>query len=463
MTRRIVRTTLTALFLAAAAVGMGGVLGGHGDDVLAMFSGPRATALLVCALLVKTAGQLAGWGSWRAGLTALGSPLPAGQSARIYFLALLGKYIPGPVWGVLAYVRLGGAVGVGAGRMVSAYLLNTLVVLLTAAVTGLLCVPGLGAGGLWLLAASPLALAVLWRPRLLLRLMTRAARLLRREPPQETFADRSVRAAIGLETLCWAVSGLHLWLIAVLLGAPVGRALPICVGAFALATVAGALTLVVPDGAGTRELVLLGALSTVLPWAEAGAAALASRVCCTAAELLGAGGVLALTGRGQTGDGQVSDGQVGDGQVGDGRTGDGRARDGETRGGLTGDGKACGGLAGSGKTGDGRTGGGKARGGETRGGLTGDGKACGGLARGGETRGGLTGDGKACGGLARDGETRGGLTGGGKSREGLTGGGETRDRQTGGGETRDGQTGGGQTDKTPVLAATRRREHEGVA
>ncbi|MFI6929796.1 hypothetical protein [Streptomyces sp. NPDC050287] len=296
MTGRFVRAAAAAVFLAAAAAGMGGVLWGHGDDLLAMFSGPRATALLVGALLVKTAGQLAGWASWRAGLTGLGSPLPARPSARIYFLALLGKYIPGPVWGVLAYVRLGGAVGIAAGRMVTAYLLNTVVVLLTAAVVGLLCVQGLGAGGLWLLAATPLALALLWRPRLLLHLVAGAARLLRREPPGGEFTDRGVRGALGLETLCWAVSGLHLWLIAVLLGAPAGRALPICVGAFALATVAGALTLVVPDGAGTRELVLLGALSAVLPWAQAGAAALASRVCCTLAELLGAGGVLLLTG-----------------------------------------------------------------------------------------------------------------------------------------------------------------------
>lgn len=301
--RRFVRAVLAATFLAAAAVGMGGVLWGHGDDILAMFSGPLAASLLGCALLAKVLGQLAGWASWRAGLTGLGSPLPARRSARIYFLALLGKYIPGPVWGVLAYIRLGGAAGIGAGRMVTAYLLNTVVVLLTAAVVGLLCAPGLGAGGLWLLAASPLALAVLWRPRLLLRLVSGAARLLRREPPSGSgeFSDRSVRAAIGLETLCWAVSGLHLWLIAVLLGAPAGQALPVCIGAFALATVVGALTLVVPDGAGTRELVLLAALSTVLPWAQAGAAALASRMVCTLAELLGAGGVLLLAGRGRTG------------------------------------------------------------------------------------------------------------------------------------------------------------------
>jgi glycosyltransferase 2 family protein len=197
---------------------------------------------------------------------------------------------------VLAYVRLGGAAGIPAGRMVAAYLLNTVVVLLTAAVVGVLCVQGLGAGGLWLLAVWPLALAVLWRPGVLAAVARRAARLLGREPPTGEFSDRDVRCALALEMLCWAVSGLHLWLIAVLLGAPAGRALPVCVGAFALATVAGALTLVVPDGAGTRELVLLGALSVVLPWAEAGAAALASRVCCTLAELLGAGAALSLTG-----------------------------------------------------------------------------------------------------------------------------------------------------------------------
>ncbi len=50
---------------------------------------------------------------------------------------------------------------------------------------------------------------------------------------------------------------LHLWVIAVLLGAPPLLSLPVCVGGFALATVAGSLAFVLPDGWGARELVLL--------------------------------------------------------------------------------------------------------------------------------------------------------------------------------------------------------------
>ena len=106
-----------------------------------------------------------------------------------------------------------------------------------------------------------------------------------------------VRRGTLLELGSWLIGGLHLWLIVRVLGDASPASVPLCVGAFALATEAGAVAMIAPDGLGVREAVLMAALSRVLPLPQAAAAVLASRVCCTVAEILGSGLVLALTRR----------------------------------------------------------------------------------------------------------------------------------------------------------------------
>ncbi|MGZ4591033.1 MAG: lysylphosphatidylglycerol synthase domain-containing protein [Actinomycetes bacterium] len=75
----------------------------------------------------------------------------------------------------------------------------------------------------------------------------------------------------------WVVFGLHVWVLAVGLGADPLRTLPVAIGGFALAFSIGPLLVVLPAGAGVREAVLVVLLSTVLPPAEATAVALTSR------------------------------------------------------------------------------------------------------------------------------------------------------------------------------------------
>jgi glycosyltransferase 2 family protein len=75
-----------------------------------------------------------------------------------------------------------------------------------------------------------------------------------------------------------------------------GAALPVLVGANALAMVTGMLVFVVPAGLGAREAVLALLLS---PWAPMGAAALiavASRLWTIATELFGTAVMVALPG-----------------------------------------------------------------------------------------------------------------------------------------------------------------------
>src|SRR5690606_23879756 len=108
---------------------------------------------------------------------------------------------------------------------------------------------------------------------------------LRRPAPPARASDRSIRMSIVAQTLSWAVSGLHLWFLAVAAGASPLPALPVCVGAFGVAVVAGHLAVLLPDGIGVREAVLLAALITVLPMSTAGAVVLLSRLACTLSEI----------------------------------------------------------------------------------------------------------------------------------------------------------------------------------
>jgi glycosyltransferase 2 family protein len=73
------------------------------------------------------------------------------------------------------------------------------------------------------------------------------------------------------------------------LGVPAQRALPLAVGAFAIAWCAGPIVMIAPAGAGVRELALVALLAPVLDPAAALVVALVSRLFLTIADLVLAG------------------------------------------------------------------------------------------------------------------------------------------------------------------------------
>ncbi|MFB7272087.1 lysylphosphatidylglycerol synthase domain-containing protein [Streptomyces sp. NPDC056244] len=291
----VLRPVLALVLVGGAGYGMWSALKGSGSTIQELLSREGAAPWLIGSLLINTAGLALSMGSWRATLTSLGSPLPWGPTFRIFGGTVLGKYLPGPFWSALAGVHLGRRSGVAAKRMIAAYVLNSVVVLLTAAVVGALAGPRvMGTGALWLLPVAGVLAVLLRRPGIIVRAAAFAARILRRPAPELSVAEGPLRTAVVLEVLSWLVGGAHLWMIAVVLGAPAGGSLALCVGGFALAAAAGAGALVVPGGAGVREIVLMVVLTVDLPWSQAGAAALASRICCTVTEVVGAGFALLL-------------------------------------------------------------------------------------------------------------------------------------------------------------------------
>jgi hypothetical protein len=247
----------------------------------------QISLLLGGALLASTAGLSFGFLAWRVVLLGIGPPVSEPQVVRIFFVAFLSKYVPGKVPGIIASTKVAAAGGVTFGRLMSAAALSMSLVLLSGFTVGLLAgVQMMGARAAWLAGAAVLIVVVLARPHLVNRGAALLLRVLRRPAAATSASARGVRLAVGWQSLSWVVTGLHLWPLAIAMGAPPARSLALCVGAFTLATSLGIAAVFIPDGIGVREAVLTAALAVVLPAPAAAVVALASRLVSTVSEVL---------------------------------------------------------------------------------------------------------------------------------------------------------------------------------
>ena len=294
--RRAALGLLLVLGVVLAVRQLSGQAGEVGDGLADLSAGP------VLAAFVATFASLGlSLLTWRATLAGLGTQVPLRPAAQIFFLGQLGKYVPGSVWPVLAQMELGAAHGLSRTVVGTAGLLQLAIGVPGALLLGALAVPALLSAGsgayALLLLALPLALVALWPP-VLGPLLDRALRLVRRPPLEQRLRLPAVVRVAALSGAANVVLGLQAWFLARDLGASDPYLLPIVVGAFVLATVAGLLALPVPAGAGVREAVLVAALSPVLPLERALLLALVSRVVLTVADLvLAAGAAVSARGR----------------------------------------------------------------------------------------------------------------------------------------------------------------------
>ncbi|MEU7717063.1 lysylphosphatidylglycerol synthase domain-containing protein [Streptomyces tibetensis] len=293
------RGALSGAFALAVLAGLWLSLHGRTGAFTDLALRPRAVPYLAAAFAANAVGVAVSLVAWRALLDGLQPVVDRRTAARIYFTSFLGKYVPGRVFGLLAQLRLGREAGYSASAMSGVFLLNLAVGTLTGLALGLVCGPGLlGGRAPWLLLPAAAVGALLARPALLTAMVRKAARLARRSPPTHLSTASGLRRGMAAAAVSWLVSGLHLWSLAVLFGADALKALPLCVGGFALATALSSLAVVLPDGWGAREAILMVVLSSLLPWPAAGAVAVASRIVCTASEVTVAGGALLLARRG---------------------------------------------------------------------------------------------------------------------------------------------------------------------
>lgn len=247
----------------------------------------------VTALLGSFAAAVAGVAIsmlvWRALLADLGSPVPFRRATRVFFVGQLAKYIPGAVWPLLAQMELARVLGVPRRRSAAAFVLTMAVTMAGGVFLAVATLPLLGtddaAGYRWLLLLTPLVPVALYPP-VANRLLGLGFRLIRREPLDRPLTTRGVARAFGWTVLAWTVFGLHIGVLVAELGVPAHRAIPLGIGAFAVAWCVGPIVMIAPAGAGVREVALVALLAPALGSGGALVVALASRLFLTVADLL---------------------------------------------------------------------------------------------------------------------------------------------------------------------------------
>lgn len=290
----VARGVLLLLVLVAAGV----TLARYWDSVEATIATMSWTTVVPSFLLV-TLGIACGTLSWQVLVDDLGEPIGAGRGSQIFLVGQLGKYLPGSVWAYVLQLELGRRAGLARARVFAATLFSLAVAVVAALVVGTLALPDLLAadpdlGWLrWLYVLLPIGLVCL-HPRILTAVVTVGFRLLRR--PRLT---HPVRRRTVLHSLAWAVCsyvcyGVHLWLLARGDAAVAAGELVLLVGVMGIAMIAGLFAVLLPSGAGIRELVIVTGLAPFVGPGTAIAYAAVSRVLFTLADLAMAGGAALL-------------------------------------------------------------------------------------------------------------------------------------------------------------------------
>jgi len=229
--------------------------------------------------------------SWRRILLGWGQRLAFRSAARIWFLANLGRYVPGKVWSVAGMVVLAQREGVepwaatASAVAVQAIGIGTAVAVVAAAAPG---------------SESPLRLAiaaVLAAGTMAILAWEFATRQIRRLVPRfeelRPIPPSVLLASTGLTLVGWLLYGASFWALGRGLGLP-PLGLPVAAAVFALGYILGLLALFAPGGAGVREVTFIALLTPTLGAGPAIGLSLASRLLLTLTET--AGGIVALVG-----------------------------------------------------------------------------------------------------------------------------------------------------------------------
>jgi hypothetical protein len=247
------------------------------------------------ALGFTLAGLWLGMLGWRVLVTATGTRLGLPVASRLYFVAGLGKYLPGGLWPALAQADLARTLRLPPVRLAMAFLGSVALSIGAGLSVGLLAVPRLvtrDAAWWAVLPVAALALLPVFVPRLGQGVLGLARRLVRRGPSPAVVPHRgALLHATALMALGWLVTGVHVVVLAGGFGVSGVRMVPLVVGGFALAAVAGIAAVVMPAGLGIREAVLALTLGAVLDGGALFTVVALSRVLMTLADLLAAAAV----------------------------------------------------------------------------------------------------------------------------------------------------------------------------
>lgn len=230
--------------------------------------------------------------SWRRILVGWRQPLRAGPAARIWFLANLGRYVPGKVWSVAGMVVLAQREGVEPWAATASAVAVQAIGIGTAVAVVATATPG-AESGVRLLIAGLLAAATIG----VLAWEFTTDHIRRLVPKFQELRPISLGVLLlstGLTLGGWLLYGASFWALARGLGI---EALPFppAAATFALGYVLGLLALFAPGGIGVREVVLTALLTPFIGVGAAGGLSLASRLQLTLTEAAAGLAALAAT------------------------------------------------------------------------------------------------------------------------------------------------------------------------
>jgi glycosyltransferase 2 family protein len=246
---------------------------------------------IAASILVVFAGYATLIEAWRRVVQSMGERLGFLTAARIWFLASLGKYIPGKVWAVAGAAILARRAGVDPSAAVAgALVLQALALASGAAAVALTARESFQAmgGEVVLLAGALLAtciagLAVLASQSLLDRINRWLPRSL---PPLRAVSPAVLATAFAANLFAWVAYGTALLFLTNGVLSDVRLSLPQAIGVFTCSYLVGFIALFAPGGLGPRESVFLLMLAGDIGLKPAAGLALASRLLLTGTEVL---------------------------------------------------------------------------------------------------------------------------------------------------------------------------------
>lgn len=289
---------LRRAFVAAVLLAVVALLWRQREDVVrSLRSIPPG--LVGLSLLLAVAGSALPGLVWRDLLASQGHRAAPVAGLRVFFVAQLGKYLPGGIWNLVAQVGMARDLKIPARQAATATFLavalSVISALLLAGVVLPFALPDILADYWWAFLAVPV-LAVLLLPRSVAWWSGTAFRILRRPVTPVVLPWTVLLRSAGLLVLSWVLLGLHFGALVHGLPGSEENLWLLSIGLFALAWVAGFLVVIAPAGAGVREAALVLGFAAILPAGPVLTVAVLSRVLFVLADVLLAGGLF-LAGR----------------------------------------------------------------------------------------------------------------------------------------------------------------------
>lgn len=226
---------------------------------------------------------------WNLILRVLGGTLGLRKGLKIFFLAELGRYIPGKVWSMVGKVYLCKEQGIPVAKSSGSVVLQPLVQVVSGSLVFLVSLMFwtniAWIGNLYVVLILVFLGLVLLHPSVIKRALNLALRIFRRNPVELSLRYKHTLGILLLWCGLWVLNGIaHYFLIISIYPMPVIQLLVI-IGVFSISWVVAFLSLLTPSGLGVMEGTLTFLLAFYLPLPVATVIALLSRVWRTVTDL----------------------------------------------------------------------------------------------------------------------------------------------------------------------------------